>query len=139
MPSRACSRSYIALTLPDDPAERLLVIACRYVHYWCERPDEYRMIFMTEGVSQAEVSLFVVAGDATGQFDIFMVLLAAATGLPRDNAVLVVRHDALICALHGIAHSLITISGYPWAGADAMIRVIVAAVAQPKAVDIAAP
>jgi AcrR family transcriptional regulator len=95
------------------PADRLEAISQDYLGYWLERPDHYRLVFMSDGVSQSEVGGFVASDPAPARFALFAEAIADALDR-QDDEDLRARQDFLICSLQGIAHSLITISAQPW-------------------------
>lgn len=97
-----------------DPVRRLNSMSLAYVTYWLDHSDHYRMVFMSEGVSQPEVSVFVEDENiATGLNTLFQALFLA---LPEQNNAqsAKVKADLFLCNLIGISHALITISGYSW-------------------------
>jgi AcrR family transcriptional regulator len=104
-------------------ADRLNAVSIAYVEYWLKNPDHYRMVFMSEGVSQPEVSIFVNNDAISAHYHLFYVLLTAATSATGNEAIL--RSEGLICALNGVAHSLITISGYDWSESHRLVSIIV--------------
>ena len=112
-----------ALPPTDHPKDQLANLCVAYVTYWSQHPDHYRLVFMAEGVTQPEVSLFLDRQDIAQQFLVFADALEAAVPPPVDQAKLKVKLDLLICVLHGIAHNHITISGYPWSSARDMLDV----------------
>ncbi|WP_108788639.1 TetR family transcriptional regulator [Erythrobacter sp. Alg231-14] len=103
-----------------DPKERLQTLCKHYVGFWLSHPEHYRLVFMAEGVTQPEVSLFVGNSEIIAGFDRIAHTIAEAASL-RDANVVKLKSDLLMGAMHGIAHNAITISGYPWSDADAMI------------------
>lgn len=107
-----------------DPVKRLRAISRGYVDYWLAYPDDYRMVFMTEGVSQPEVAAYVSGEDGAAQFALFAKAMADALG-KASSTDLKLRTDALICGLHGVAHNAITIGGYPWAPAPRLVDLLV--------------
>jgi AcrR family transcriptional regulator len=107
-----------------EPARRVHAIAQAYVAYWLNNPDTYRMVFMTDGVTQPEVGAFVADTGAAARYALFTDTLQAALPSAR-RADLKLRTDALVCGLNGIAHNSITIGGYPWAPAKRLVEVIV--------------
>ena len=108
-----------------QPVERLKSVSLKYVNYWLENPEHYRMVFMAEGVSQPEVSVFVNQDRIAGYYSLFHTLIKAIICNESDATAL--RAEALICALNGIAHNLITISGYKWSRSDQLVIVVVKA------------
>lgn len=104
-----------------QPVQRLETVANMYVNYWLDRREHYFLVFMSSGVSQSDVSVFVENDAMLKRFSIFRESLAAA--LPDvSEAELTLRSDILLCTLHGIAHSLITISAYPWTAPKDLVR-----------------
>jgi len=107
-----------------SPKDRLRISSQHYVSFWLANPEHYRMVFMAEGVTQSEVSLFVGNPEIAAGFDLFHRTIAEAS--TTGNAKLLkLKHDLLIAALHGIAHNKITISGHPWSDNDAMIEQLI--------------
>lgn len=106
-----------------SPDTKLTQISHAYVSYWLEQPDHYRLVFMAEGVTQPDVSLFVDTPEIAQQFRVFAEAIVDAHTGKLDTPTLKVKLDALLCLLHGIAHNKITISGYPWAEIDALIAI----------------
>ena len=97
----------------DDPVARLTLIATGYVSYWLDHRDHYFMVFMSGGVSQADVVGFVSDSETLARFDLLRTSLHAALGEVEAEA-LRIKSELLLCMLNGIAHNLITIPGYPW-------------------------
>jgi AcrR family transcriptional regulator len=106
-----------------QPVERLNLVSLKYVNYWLENPEHYRMVFMTEGVSQPDVSVFVNQDRISAHYRLFHMLIGAIICAEEDATTL--RAEALICALNGIAHNLITISGYTWSSPRLLVNVVV--------------
>jgi AcrR family transcriptional regulator len=111
--------------LERNPRKRLLEVSSAYVRYWVDHPDRYRMVFMTEGVSQPEVSVFVANDDIGNRFALFRHCIIAATASSPENAPL--HTDVLICSLQGIAHNHVTMSGYPWPSPERLVEALVTA------------
>jgi AcrR family transcriptional regulator len=101
-----------------------LLAKCRaYVQYWLDRPDAYRLVFMSTGVTQSDVSVFVDASATTADYAVFVTALATATNRPAADVAM--HAQMLICGMNGIAHSMITISGFPWAPAEKLVAILV--------------
>jgi AcrR family transcriptional regulator len=113
-----------------EPLEKLLAVSRHYVQYWLEHPDHYRMVFMSEGVSQPQVSVFVEGDDVSAQFQLFFKLVAQTT--TEDEIGVKRLGESLICALNGISHCQITMSGHPWSPADQLVTTIVNGLAGPN-------
>lgn len=109
-----------------DPRMRLRAAALAYVKYWLDHRDHYRMVFMTEGVSQDEVGVFVNDAETAARFAVFTDALAAnIVGKAKERGVKE-KTDLLLCGLHGIAHCGITMSGYPWTPAEKLVDELIA-------------
>jgi len=112
-----------ALDVSDlAPREKLSLLAVTYVDYWLNHSEHYRLVFMADGVTQPEVSIFIDNPETITRYQIFAnAIMDAQTELPPDT--LKLKLDGLICILHGIAHNLITISGYDWSAANDLVGV----------------
>lgn len=107
-----------------DPARRLRLLCEHYVRYWLDHPDRYRMVFMTSGVSQNDVGAFVADEAMARRFALFIDALDKCTpGAPN----LKLRGETLVCGLHGIAHSHVTISQFRWEPAEKQVSCLVQA------------
>jgi AcrR family transcriptional regulator len=106
-----------------DPKERLRITCKHYVGYWLANPEHYRLVFMADGVTQSDVSLFVGNPEIVADFEFFSQTINQAdpctTGELRQP-----KTDLIVGALHGIAHNKVTISAYPWSDADEMIDLL---------------
>ncbi len=102
-----------AKTANQDPKDAFRAMCVAYVEYWLDNRASYRLVFMSAGVEQSDVNVFVEASPVVNHYGIFLVALAAATDRPLSE--IVGDAQTLICGLNGIAHSIITISGYDWA------------------------
>lgn len=105
-------------TSKKAPKARLRAACLHYLAYWIDQPDRYRMVFMSDGVSQTDVSVFLDASPIVARYAVFGKLLDDATGSGKSSAA---RLNALICALNGIAHNKITISNYDWGKSEALL------------------
>ncbi len=105
------------------PAARLKAMCRAYVRYWLEHRDHYRMVFMSAGVTQGEVTVFVERDAIAARYNVFASALGACVG--REDARMARHAEALICGMIGVAHSNITISGHPWSAADALVVILV--------------
>lgn len=105
-----------------DPEARLNAVALGYVSYWLEHREHYFMVFMSGGISQADVTGFVSSSKALARFDLLRTSLHAALAGDTDAEVLRLKTELLSCMLNGIAHNLITIGGYPWSDPEKLVR-----------------
>ena len=107
------------------PSERLRQAARAYVHYWLLHPEHYRMVFMSEQVSQPEVTAFLADPETLAGFAILLAPLseALAPATPADQ--LKLKADLMMCGLQGIAHTLVTVSGHSWSSADDLVDAMI--------------
>jgi AcrR family transcriptional regulator len=108
-----------AATKARTPRARLRAASLAYVSYWLEHRDHYRMVFMTEGISQDDVGVFVKDATIGERFAVFTHALAANVSASTDT--LKEKADMLLCGLHGIAHCVITMSSYPWTRPERLV------------------
>ena len=103
-----------------ESSEKLNLLALAYVGYWLDHTEHYRLVFMAEGVTQPEVSTFLEHPEIVARYQIFAAAIVEVTGAIPDEQL---KHklDGFICFLHGIAHSLITISGYEWSSPTSLV------------------
>lgn len=111
----------VAIT-KSDPEARLYAVALGYVSYWLEHREHYFMVFMSGGVSQADVTGFVSGSETLARFDLLHTCLHAALGGDVSAEGLRLKTELLSCMLNGIAHNLITIGGYPWSAPEELVR-----------------
>lgn len=105
-----------------NPRVRLNAVSLRYVTYWLDNPEHYFMVFMSKGISQAEVRGFVEADATLLRFSLLNECTATALGDKVDFSVKRLKSELLLCILNGISHNLITISSYPWLSADELVH-----------------
>ncbi|MBL4739868.1 MAG: TetR/AcrR family transcriptional regulator [Sneathiella sp.] len=109
----------------NDPILRLNSIAQSYVGYWLNHPDHYRMVFMSEGVSQPEVSIFVEDEQMAEGLGLIARALFAALQAQQKEQKIKLKTDLLLCNLIGISHAFITISDYPWSSHEDVVNIAV--------------
>jgi len=109
----------------SDAARRLDAVALGYVDFWLRRREHYFLVFMSSGVSQPDVSIFVGDDGVVDRFSVLRKSLADALGADASEAGIDLKSQLLLCALNGIAHNLITISAYPWFKAEKLVRAAV--------------
>lgn len=113
----------------ESPRAHLTSICIAYVQYWLDHRDNYRLVFMAEGVMQPDVSLFLGGTGVIAQYTVFTEAIADLSALGGETTQKV-KLDFLISALHGIAHNMITISGYEWSSAEAQISYVIAGISR---------
>lgn len=114
-------------TATEEPVERLHVLAQAYVAFWITRREYYFLVFMSSGINQAEVSVFVRDDPLILRFGVILNALAQALGAAPTDPTVAVKADLLIAILHGVAHNQITIAAYPWTPPQTLIRTAVEA------------
>jgi AcrR family transcriptional regulator len=105
----------------SDPQVRLRKVALHYVNYWLDHRQHYFMIFMSKGISQTDVSSYVEDPLLLMRFALLQNCVAAALGDRISQDVKRLKSELLLCVLNGIAHNLITISGYKWASPEDLV------------------
>ena len=105
-----------------DPLARLHSVALGYVTYWLDHRQHYFMIFMSKGISQADVRGFIEDAATLERFNLLSDSLAAALGDNVAADLKRLKSELLLCILNGIAHNLITISSYPWSDPEEIVR-----------------
>jgi AcrR family transcriptional regulator len=99
------------------PSERLQLATQTFIAYWIDHPDHFRLVFMSNAVTRADVSTFVMDEKTLEHFLLFSGLIQEV--LPDEHDVKV-RTDTLISGMIGIALCVNTIPDYPWADATSM-------------------
>ena len=111
----------------SEPLQRLKSAARGYVRFWLDHREHYFLVFMSSNVEQSDVSVFVQHDALLNRFALFEHGIVSATQRALSEGETKLRSELLLCALNGIAHNLITISGYPWSSPDALVDAAVAA------------
>jgi hypothetical protein len=108
----------------------LQTLGLTYIQYWLDHPDYYRLVFISDGVTQSDVSAFIDSPELVQRFTLFShALLESCAEEPNPEDVKV-KLDAFMCFLNGIAHNLITISGHGWSDPKEMVTMVVRAVTE---------
>lgn len=108
-----------------DARKRLNRIAFEYVDFWLNNREHYFLVFMSSGISQSDVSVFVEDDEIVDRFDIFGASIGNVVGPDAGEAEIGLKTQLLLCALNGISHNLITISGYNWVDPEDLVRAAV--------------
>ena len=106
----------------QDASKRLEAASLAYVSYWFDNVEHYHLVFMNGGVSNTDVSSFVAQPEVIEKYSIFFENVAVVQGERLNSAHVKRLTDGLICHLHGIMHSLITMQGYAWNLRDDLVR-----------------
>ena len=113
----------VAATLDCTDARKALHVAAQaYTGYWCNHTDHYHLVFMNSGVGNADVRSFVGDDATIAHYEVFFQAVAKVRSEDRDSPSVKIATDGLICHLHGIMHSLITMQGYPWTDAKQLVE-----------------
>jgi len=107
-----------------DPQIYLESLCAAYVEYWTNNPEHYRLVFMAEGVTQPDVSLFLENPDIIIHYSIFVEAIQHLGG-ERYTDGTKLKLDFLMSVMHGIAHNRITISGYEWSSYEGQIQLAI--------------
>ncbi len=116
--------------LERNSKQRLVKVSTLYVRYWIDHPEHYRMVFMSEGVSRPAVSVFVQEDPTAIRYALFAKCISKVTKADVETVSLL--SELVVCALNGIAHNHITISGYPWRSPEQLVEVLLSALTVPN-------
>ena len=106
-----------------DPKLRLRKVAQTLVDYWLKHPDRYRIVFLIEDRREnPQDPWFIEETDVVAGYLRFPPLIAAARGDPDGDYLR--EGEALLCALTGVVHMLVTVSEYRWASSETYVDVI---------------
>lgn len=114
--------------ISETGENRLQYLASTYVHYWLNHTEYYRLVFIADGVTQPDVDIFIDSPELVKHLAILAQAISDSFSDELAPAALKSKLDALLCFLNGIAHNLITISGYSWSEPDKMVAMAVRAV-----------
>ncbi|UWQ93036.1 TetR/AcrR family transcriptional regulator [Aliisedimentitalea scapharcae] len=107
------------------PRERLQTAAQTFTAYWISHPDHFRLVFLSNDVTRADVSTFVSDDKTLAHVLMFSNLIREA--LPQEHDIKM-KTDTLISGMIGIALCMNTIPGYPWADATLMTKQLLASI-----------
>ncbi|GHA13778.1 hypothetical protein GCM10008090_24410 [Arenicella chitinivorans] len=105
----------------QPPRKQLEMLATAYASYWVDNPEHYRLVYMTEGVSQSDVSVFIDDPDLMTRYQVFADVFGIVCADAFPPAVVAQKLDTLLCFLQGIIHNRVTISGYSWPDLNEMV------------------
>lgn len=111
------------------PRQRLERAAAAFVDYWCAQPQHYRLVFLNQDHRSGEERYYVDSSPVIERFGLFreLIVQAQAAGQGRAGAPQLLS-EALICALIGLCHALITIPEFQWQPRAALIAASLAIV-----------
>lgn len=105
------------------PRQRLQAACTAYTAYWLAHPDEYRAVFMIEDRVESQEKYYVETSNILERYGVFRRLLAELPGVQDAGSEdLRARSVALICALNGICHMLVTVSEHSWPPAAQLLE-----------------
>jgi AcrR family transcriptional regulator len=110
------------------PVKRLQTAAQTFVSYWTDHPDHFRLVFMSNDVTRADVSTFIMDDQTLAHFKMFSNLIQDV--LPDDGNIKT-RTDALVSGMIGVALCTNTIRDYPWADALIMTDRLLTSIIEP--------
>ena len=105
--------------------ERLQSAAQTFLAYWIDHPDHFRLVFMSNDVTRADVSKFVMDEDTLAHFRVFSGLIREVHPEGHDVKV---SSDTLISGLIGIAMCMNTVADYPWSNATSMTNQLLSSI-----------
>ena len=105
--------------------ERLQSAAQTFLAYWIDHPDHFRLVFMSNDVTRADVGKFVMDEDTLAHFRVFSSLIREVN--PEGHNVKV-SSDTVISGLIGIALCMNTVADYPWANATLMTNQLLSSI-----------
>ena len=105
----------------ETPRKQLILLSSAYLNYWLENTEHYRLVYMTEGIKQPDVSTFVENPRVFDHYQVFANAIENASSATLSNEELVKKLNTMICFLQGIAHNHITISGYDWPSIEYLV------------------
>lgn len=105
-----------------DPKDRLGAAAAAFVDYWLTHPDHFRLVFMSNEVTRADVRTFVQDPEILHHFQIFADMLQQAKPASKDAQLL---SDTLLSGLIGIVFCHNTIRDHPWPDAKTLSATLI--------------
>ena len=106
----------------ETPVQALRRMCTAYVGYWQDNTDHYHLVFMSSGVTSSAVKSFLEQSDIVAKFGVFFSSVAELRSQDPACDQVKQKTDGLICCLHGIMHSTITMQGYPWTNPEVLIN-----------------
>ena len=107
-----------------EPADAVKAYAIFFVDYWVSNPENYLMIYGEIDTPVGGESFFADSEEVATELA-YIAGLIAASGTPESEVELTLQQ--LICAMHGVCHSLITIPELRWRPSDTLIAGLVEA------------
>jgi AcrR family transcriptional regulator len=106
----------------DDPIEALRVRGRAYVRFGLERPEHYRILFMSKSAAKPDlVTTDWPAGRVAFAHLVAAVERAIAVGALRADLDPLIGAIGLWSAFHGVTSLLISLPEFPWPDLDALV------------------
>lgn len=109
--------------------ERLLIASQTFTNYWLTKPDHFRLVFMSSGITRPDVDSFLKNKATLSHFKFFsgLVMLALADTHTPTSQEVKTKTDALISALIGTVFCANTIADYPWTKPEDLVELLTTA------------
>ena len=109
--TRAYALSREAAEKHSEPQAAVLAYCKAFVAYWCAHRDYYKMVYLNIDPGSEDQQFFANTQLMVEQYRYFTELLLSAGVKGRD---VIGVSQQLLCALHGVCHSVITIPEVRW-------------------------
>ncbi len=113
----------------DTPVEALTGYAVRFVEYWVNNPENYMMVYGEIDTPQKGESFFA-DNDLVAEELSYLGELLMKAGVEDQDIDLTLQQ--LLCAMHGVCHSLVTIPEMNWNDAKVITTGLVTGVLKSK-------
>lgn len=113
----------------DTPFEALTGYSVSFVEYWVNNPENYMMVYGEIDTPQKGESFFADNNLVAEELSYLGELLAKA-GVEDQDIELTLQQ--LLCAMHGVCHSLVTIPELNWRDAKTITAGLVTGVVKTK-------
>ncbi len=97
----------------ETPKEALVIYAITFVEYWVANPDNYMMVYGEIDIPAGGESFFADSALVAEELSYLRDLLASSMG-PRLGFDFDLALQQLLCAMHGVCHSVVTIPELRW-------------------------
>lgn len=114
-----------AVAAAATPEARARAFCRTYVDHWIAHPDQFDLVFMAMGLSQADVRSFVEDPRLLRGFAMLDDALCAHLGRALDDPQVWARRHYLITSIHGTVFCLVSMRGYDWPDAHTLVDLAV--------------
>lgn len=112
----------------DEPKDALTGYAASFVGYWVANPEHYLMVYGEIDFPQKGESFFA-DNELVGSELVYLGELIAKCGIEESKIELTLQQ--LLCAMHGVCHSLVTIPELDWRDWELITRGLVSGLLKP--------